>query len=159
MEVLQTNPFTVLVDYAPEPYSLTATFETISKWKHEKIIHILGSTGGGRDVARRPVLGKLSAKFADVVIVTNEDPYDDDPQEIIDQVAKGAEESLKVLERDLFKILDRRKAIEFAISLCGPGDILLVTGKGSEQKMAVAGGKLIDWDDRTVILDLIKKVS
>jgi UDP-N-acetylmuramoyl-L-alanyl-D-glutamate--2,6-diaminopimelate ligase len=157
MELIEGDQdFTVLVDYAPEPYSMTKLYETVELMNKKRIIHVLGSCGGGRDVARRPVLGCLAGEKADVVIITNEDPYDDDPQSIIDQVAAGSEEKGKELNVDLFKILDRKEAIEKALSLANAEDLVLVTGKGSEQAMAVADGKHVPWDDREVIKDWLK---
>src|SRR3989338_6306781 len=82
--------FTVIVDYAPEPASLQALYRVVKMLPHNRVIHVLGSTGGGRDRSRRGVLGEIAAKHADTVIVTNEDPYDDDPMEIIEEVASGA---------------------------------------------------------------------
>ncbi len=160
MEVIdQGQDFTVLVDYAPEPASMGKLYETIHEitknTENTRIIHVLGSCGGGRDVARQPVLGKMAGKKADIVIVTNEDPYDDDPMSIIDNVAAGALEAGKELDKNLFKILDRKQAIAKALSLAKPGDLVLVTGKGAEQKMAVAEGKYIDWDDRKVIRQVL----
>ncbi len=149
LEVIdEGQPFTVIVDFAYEPTSLSKLFEAIEFFKPKRVIHVTGSTGGGRDVARRPILGKMSAEFADVTIVTNEDPYDDDPMEIIDQVAAGAIKVGSVENKDLFKILDRAEAINKAIGMAEKGDIVLITGKGSEAVMAVARGKLIPWDDR-----------
>jgi UDP-N-acetylmuramoyl-L-alanyl-D-glutamate--2,6-diaminopimelate ligase len=148
--------FKVMVDYAPEPESMTKLYETLKIFNFHKIIHVLGSCGGGRDVARQPVLGKLAAINADYVIVTNEDPYDDDPQKIIDNVATGAEAAGKTLNQNLFKILDRRQAIKKALSLAQENDLVLITGKGCEQYICVAGGKKIPWDDREVTKELIK---
>jgi UDP-N-acetylmuramoyl-L-alanyl-D-glutamate--2,6-diaminopimelate ligase len=89
----------VLVDYAPEPDSLKQCYRTIHDHgflgENGKLIHVLGSCGGGRDTARRPIMGEMAGKEAAYVIVTNEDPYDDDPQVIIDQVAAGAERQAK----------------------------------------------------------------
>lgn len=151
MELIEEGQnFQVLVDYAPEPESLKQMYETIKGWQKNKIIHLLGSTGGGRDRARRKVLGEIAAANANVVIVTNEDPYDDNPQEIIDDVAMGAPNALK--------ILDRRKAIAKALSLAQAGDLVIITGKGAEQKMAVAGG-YVPWDDRMVVREELKKIN
>jgi UDP-N-acetylmuramoyl-L-alanyl-D-glutamate--2,6-diaminopimelate ligase len=144
------QPFTVIVDYAFEPNAVAKLYETIKLIPHNRVIHVLGSTGGGRDVARRPKLGKLAARNADIVIVTNEDPYDDDPREIIDQVAEGVLSKGKKLDKDLFKILDRREAIKKALSEAGKDDIVLITGKGSEQAICAANGEKIAWDDRVV---------
>ena len=122
----------------------------------KRIIHVLGSCGGGRDKARRPVLGKIAGENADIVIVTNEDPYDDDPLEIINAVATGVVIAGKKENEDLFKIVDRREAIEKAIRLAKPDDLVLITGKGAEQAMAMAGGKYIPWDDRKIVQECLK---
>jgi UDP-N-acetylmuramoyl-L-alanyl-D-glutamate--2,6-diaminopimelate ligase len=119
----------------------------------------LGSCGGGRDVARRPILGKMAGETADLVIITNEDPYDDDPQMIIDNVAQGALETGKELNKDLFKYLDRRKAINKALSEAKEDDLVLITGKGSEQFICVANEKKIPWDDRTVVKEELKNLN
>ncbi len=156
--IAEGQNFSVIVDYAFEPRAVEKLYETIKLIPHRRVIHVLGSAGGGRDVARRPILGKIAGKFADIVIITNEDPYDDDPQIIIDQVALGAQAAGKVLDRDLFKIFDRRVAIQRALSLAGINDVVLVTGKGSEQAICVAGGKKIPWDDRQVVREELKNL-
>jgi UDP-N-acetylmuramoyl-L-alanyl-D-glutamate--2,6-diaminopimelate ligase len=154
--------FNVLIDYAPEPESLRQLYKTIRRHevvsKNNNIIHVLGSCGGGRDKSRRPVLGRLAASHADYVIVTNEDPYDDDPMEIINAVVSGAEEGGKELDKNLFKIEDRKKAIERAISLAKTGDLVLLTGKGCEQAIVISGGKKIPWDEREVAREILKNL-
>ncbi|HTL39420.1 MAG TPA: UDP-N-acetylmuramyl-tripeptide synthetase [Methylomirabilota bacterium] len=150
--------FKVLVDYSPEPESLKQMYATVKNWPHNKIIHLLGSTGGGRDVARRKILGNIAGENADIVIVTNEDPYDDDPKEIIHQVADGAVEVGKIIKQNLFRDPDRRNAIAKALSLAQPNDLVILTGKGSEQKMAVKGG-YIPWDDRAVAREELQKLK
>ncbi|MFA6160931.1 MAG: UDP-N-acetylmuramoyl-L-alanyl-D-glutamate--2,6-diaminopimelate ligase [Patescibacteria group bacterium] len=142
------QPWQVMVDYAPEPGSLARLYEDVRILKPQRIIHVLGSCGGGRDVARRPILGKMAAQNSAIVIVTNEDPYDDDPMEIIKQVAEGAKEGGKIEGENLFLILDRASAIQKAMDLAQPGDLVLMTGKGSEQRICVANGKKIPWDER-----------
>ncbi|MFH0923647.1 MAG: UDP-N-acetylmuramyl-tripeptide synthetase [Candidatus Falkowbacteria bacterium] len=149
--------FTVIVDYAFEPNAVEKLYETIKLISHSKIIHVLGSAGGGRDINRRPKLGKIAGEKADYAIITNEDPYDEDPQIIIDQVAAGAEKAGKELGKNLFKILDRREAIKKAFSLAREKDIVLITGKGSEQAICVEDGKKITWDDRQVAREELGK--
>ncbi len=149
--------FKVLVDYAPEPQGLKQLYTTVKNWHHEKIIHVLGSTGGGRDIARRKILGQIAGELADFVIVSNEDPYNDNPQQIIDDVAMGALDKGKILEKNLFEILDRRMGIVKALNLANQNDLVIITGKGSEQKMAVKNG-YIPWDDREVVREEIKKL-
>jgi UDP-N-acetylmuramoyl-L-alanyl-D-glutamate--2,6-diaminopimelate ligase len=155
--------FKILVDYAPEPESVKQLYRTIDAHKlvesGKKIIHVLGSCGGGRDISRRPVLGRLAAEEADIAIITNEDPYDDDPQLIIDQVAQGALEKGKILGQNLYKITDRREAIKFALSLAKEGDLVLLTGKGCEQAICVANGRKIPWDERNMAREEIKKLG
>ncbi|MFA5359704.1 MAG: UDP-N-acetylmuramyl-tripeptide synthetase [Patescibacteria group bacterium] len=151
--------FTVIIDYAFEPEALKKIYSTVLKLEHNKIIHVLGSAGGGRDIARRPKLGALSSMTADIVIITNEDPYDDDPKLIINQVAMGAKNGGKILEKDLFKIEDRREAIKKALTEASEGDIVLITGKGCEQAICVAGGVKIPWDDRKVVEEELKKMK
>ena len=146
----------VLVDYAPEPESLKKVYETIKLINPKRLIHVLGSCGGGRDAARRPILGRMAGETADIVIVTNEDPYDDDPLEIIRQVAAGAREQGKADNQDLFLIEDRKQAIFKAMELAQSGDMVLLTGKGCEQAICVANGKKIPWDERLVAKEAIQ---
>jgi UDP-N-acetylmuramoyl-L-alanyl-D-glutamate--2,6-diaminopimelate ligase len=148
--------FLIIVDYAFEPNAVEKLYETVKIIPHNKTIHVLGSTGGGRDVARRPKLGRLAGENADIVIITNEDPYDEDPQIIIDQVAEGAIRAGKELGKDLFKILDRREGIKKGLEEARENDIVLITGKGSEQAICVANGEKIPWDDREVVKEQLK---
>ncbi|MEK9157081.1 MAG: UDP-N-acetylmuramyl peptide synthase, partial [Patescibacteria group bacterium] len=123
------------------------------------VIGVHGSAGGGRDKARRPLIGAIAAEHEDVVIVTNEDPYDEDPQSIIDAVVAGAKEKGKKEGEDLFVIADRADAIRFALTHAQLGDVVLITGKGSEPVMAVAGGKTIPWDDRQVVRNVLSSLG
>jgi len=148
----------VVVDYAFEPKAVIKLYEAVSLIPHHKIIHVLGSAGGGRDKARRPILGEIAGRSAAYVIITNEDPYDENPLIIMEEVSLGAEKAGKIDKKDLFKILDRREAIKKALSLAGAGDILLLTGKGSEQAICVARGEKIPWDDRRVVREELLKL-
>ncbi len=159
MEMIeQGQNFKVLVDYAPEPEGLKLMYESIKDWKKNKIIHVLGSTGGGRDANRRYILGQIAGMLADFVIITNEDPYNDDPQKIIDDVAQGSEFKGKVLNQNLFKILDRGQAIAYALKLAKENDLVIITGKGAEQKMAVKNG-YVPWDDREVVKNELSRLQ
>lgn len=153
MEVIDEGQnFTVIVDYAHEPAGLESVYKIITSFPHQKIISVLGSQGGGRDKQKRPVLGQLAGKYTDHIIVTNEDPYNDDPQEIIDDVANGIS---PIANRPVEKILDRRQAIKRAINLAQERDIVIITGKGAEKNMVVTGGKKIPWDDRKTVRELL----
>ncbi len=153
MELVVSNPFSVFVDYAFTPNALEKVYQTIkNNWVQGKMICVLGSCGGGRDKWKRPVLGELAAKYCDQVIVTNEDPYDEDPMEIINQVASGT-------KGKGVKIQDRREAIKEALESAKAGDAVVITGKGSEPSICLANGKKIDWDDTTVVLEEFKKLQ
>lgn len=143
------QPFTVIVDYAYEPYALLALYDSLPEHTG-RVIGIHGSAGGGRDIARRTEIGRVAAEHEDVVIVTNEDPYEEDPRSIIDAVAQGARHNGKVDDVSLFMIDDRQEAIDFALAHAKAGDMVLVTGKGSEPVMAVKGGS-VPWDDRAAV--------
>ncbi len=142
------QPFRVIIDYAAEPEALRKVYEALRLSPRRRLIHVLGSCGGGRDVARRPIMGELAAKEADVVIVTNEDPYDDHPRDIIEQVAAGARQAGAVDGQGLWLIDDRAEAIQKAIDLAEPEDVVLLTGKGSEPWICVARGKKLPWSER-----------
>lgn len=157
----EARGFKVIVDYAFEPVAMGALYEEVARLNPKRVIHVFGSTGGGRDKARRFTVGELVGNKADVCIVTDEDPYDDDPMEIINDVAAAVEKTLRQAQskaqegEKLFKIVDRREAIKKAINMAREGDVVLITGKGSEQKMCVAEGKMIDWDDRRVVREIL----
>ncbi|KKW33187.1 MAG: UDP-N-acetylmuramyl-tripeptide synthetase [Candidatus Uhrbacteria bacterium GW2011_GWA2_53_10] len=147
--VSEGQPFSVIVDYAYEPAAMRACYDAVRLFKYKRLIHVLGSAGGGRDRARRAVLGAMAGREADIVIVTNEDPYDEEPMDIIHQVADGALQAGKQDGRDLFRVLDRAEAIRLAVSVAEPNDLVLLTGKGSEPVIAGPHGKKIPWDDRS----------
>lgn len=152
LEFFHAGGVTVCVDYAFHPKAMNELYAVIESMPHQRIVHVLGGTGGGRDRARRPVLGQIAGERAEVVIVTNEDPYDEDPLAIMDEVLAGVlAVSGKHLDENVFRILDRHAAIKKAVEIAQPGDVILVTGKGSEQAIVVAGGKKVPWDDREVV--------
>lgn len=151
--------FNIIVDYSFEPRAMKKMYETVKKIPHNKIIHLLGSCGGGRDHDRRPILGELAGENSDYVIVTNEDPYDEDPELIIDQVAAGAKVAGKKENINLFEISDRREAINKALKLAESGDLVLITGKGAEQYICLANGKKIPWDDRRIVREELAKIN
>lgn len=158
-EFSSPSGFTVVVDYAHEPVSVELLYKTyrerLAQVGSGHLICVTGSAGGGRDTSRRPKMGSIAARLCDQVVVTNEDPYDEDPAKIIDQVAEGAKAEGKRLNIDLHVIADRREGIMTAISLAQPGDIVVCSGKGSEQAIVAAGGKKIPWDERQVVKELL----
>ena len=158
-KINEGQKFTVLVDYAHEKESITNVLETIKNLKKEnsKSIILLGAEGGGRDKAKRPIMGKIAAEKADIVIVSNVDPYDDDPKEILEDIATSAEQYGKKRNEDLLVIEDRREGIKKALLLAGEDDIVLITGKGAEQSMVI-GEKRLKWDDRIIVKEELKSI-
>jgi len=156
--VTEGQSFAVIIDYAHTPDALEKVYQTLSMARRNRIISVLGACGD-RDRTKRPILGALAGKFADVVIVTNEDPYTEDPVKIIEEVAggvpRGANPSKqKIYGENFFKILDRRKAIEKAINMAYKDDIVLITGKGAEECMVV-GPEKIPWSDRKIAREVL----
>ena len=152
--------FTVLVDYAHTPDALEKIYQTLELSKRGRLISVLGACGD-RDRSKRPILGALAGRFADIVIITNEDPYTEDPVKIIEEVAAGVprgaqKPNLKIEGKNFFKILDRRDGIEKAIELAQKDDIIILTGKGAEECI-VSGSQKIPWSDRKVARELILK--
>lgn len=158
MEIVIAEPFRVIVDYAHTPDSLKKVYQTIQA---SRMICVLGATGGGRDKWKRPKLGEIAAKYCQKVIVTNEDPYDENPLQIINEIEQGIlklkAQSSKL--KTFLKILDRREAIKKALSLAQQNDMVIITGKGSEPWMCVARGKKIPWDDRQIVRQEFKKLN
>jgi UDP-N-acetylmuramoyl-L-alanyl-D-glutamate--2,6-diaminopimelate ligase len=148
----------IFVDYAHIPEALQKVYTTINtSFKgNGKTIAILGSCGGGRDMWKRSPMGKIAGQLNDYVIVTDEDPYDENPQDIIDQVFTGVLESGKIENTNAWKILSRREAIQKALSLAQPEDTIIITGKGSETSIMRKNGVQEAWNDTEEILKIIQ---
>ena len=152
MEIVTRQPFTVIVDDAHTPDSLEKVYQTLKNLKNQpRLICVLGSAGGGRDKWKRPILGQIAEKYGDEIIITNEDPYDEDPEQIISQIISG------IKNKKAIKILDRGQAIEKALALAQPGDIVIITGKGSEPWIMGPKNKKIAWDDRAIVKQILNK--
>jgi len=151
MDEIISHPFKVFVDYAVTPDSLEKAYQTIKDiFKGSRMVCVLGSCGGGRDKWKRPILGKLAKHYCDYVIITNEDPYDENPSDIINEIAKNDEKTIK--------ILDRRNAISEALKSAKKDDIIIITGKGCESSMCVNGGIRIPWDEKQVVIEEFTKL-
>lgn len=153
MELVIKEPFSVVVDYAFTPNALEKVytfFKNEIKDGDSKMVCVLGACGGGRDKWKRPILGGIADNYCDRVIITNEDPYDEEPLEILNQVGRGVKKANK--------ILDRRQAINRALQKAERGDVVIITGKGAEPSIVTAGGEKIPWDDRRVVREEHKKI-
>lgn len=149
--------FDVVVDYAHTPDSLQALYEaygspSTSLGTKRKLICVLGNTGGGRDKWKRPAMGKIADDHCDVVILTNEDPYEEDPREIVEEMKEGMQRTPEI-------IMDRREAIEKAISLANPGDAVLITGKGTDPCICGPNGSKEPWSDRVTATEALNKAG
>ncbi|HEX4104588.1 MAG TPA: UDP-N-acetylmuramyl-tripeptide synthetase [Candidatus Paceibacterota bacterium] len=153
MEFVTAGPYTAIVDYAHTPDSLRAAYEAAKprpsiEYLNPHLICVLGAAGGGRDKWKRPEFGKIAAEYCDEIILTDEDPYDEDPAAIIREVRSG------ILGGDpnlanVHEVLDRHEAIQKAVSLMEPGDVVIGTGKGSEESIHIARGKTIPWNEKS----------
>ena len=169
MDVVEAGqPFTVIIDYAVTPAAFEALYATIGHepWamrgqraggRRPRIIHVFGAAGE-RDRGKRPLLAAIAARHADLVILTDEDPYGENPEQILDDLAAGIparSESSGIARETTERIRDRRLAIRAALRHARPGDSVLVTGKGSEGTMAV-GRQRLPWNDRRVIEEEVR---
>lgn len=141
----------IIVDYAVTPDSLEKLYELIGavNAENKRVIAVFGSCGE-RDRGKRPIMGEIVSRSADVVIITNEDPYNEDPTRIIEEVASGVVD--KEIGDNFYKIFDRREAIKKALNMAENGDFVVITGKGAEETMAI-GDNRIPWNDKVVILE------
>lgn len=157
MEFVRQEPFPIVVDYAHTPDSLRTVYATIKKEvRPNNMICVLGSAGGGRDKWKRPKFGEIASEYCSRIILTDEDPFDEDPMEILDDIEQGVGSNKK---GKTSKILDRREAIRTALAGAKKGDIVIMTGKGSETYIRIANGKRIPWSDRKVTEDLLAELK
>ena len=128
------QPFEVIVDYAHTPSSFEAIFPPIRKRCKGRMFALFGS-GGERDLTKRPLQGQIAAKYCDFVFLADEDPRGENPEELLNMIAEGAVKEGKVLNKDLFVIPDRPKAIRKAFSMAQKDDIVLLLGKAHENSI------------------------
>ena len=143
------QPFTIVVDYAHSPDALEKVLGVLRPITPGRLLVVFGSAGE-RDVLKRAEMGRIAARLADAVIVTDEDPRAEDPDAINREIARGALEAGAREGDNLWVINDRRTAIARAIGLARPGDTILCAGKGHEHNMFVAEGA-IWWDEPEVV--------
>jgi len=141
--------FKVVVDYAHTADSLEKLYEV---FQNRKKICVLGNTGGGRDKWKRKVMAKVAEKYCSEIILTNEDPYDEDPRIIVEEMAEAIDSPVSEI------IMDRREAISHAFSHAEQGDVVLITGKGTDPYIMEAGGKKTPWSDADVSREELRKL-
>lgn len=156
--VPNTRGLDILIDYAVTPDAFEKLYQVVLPLKIPggRIIHVFGACGE-RDRGKRPTMGKIASEKADVIVLTNEDPYHEDPERILDDIASGINTEKMKPGKNYFRIFARRDAIAQALSLAERGDIVLVTGKGAEETMAILDERL-PWREREVIEGLLEEL-
>ena len=144
------QPYAVLVDYSHTPDSLENALRAARELAEHRVIAVFGA-GGDRDRGKRPLMGAIAAREADVAIVTSDNPRSEDPDAIIAEIVAGIDDRAGV-EVDA----DRRAAIRRAVELAEPGDVLVIAGKGHEQGQEFAGGRKEPFDDVAVAREALR---
>ena len=150
--------FDVVVDYAHTPDSLEKLYKvfrpdpTAPRMAASRLIAVLGGTGGGRDSWKRKEMGRLADLYCDEVILTDEDPYDEDPRKIVDDVAAGVTGKKPII------IMDRREAIREAIGRARKDDAILITGKGTDPYIMGPNGTKTPWSDARVAREELRSI-
>ncbi|MBL7159365.1 UDP-N-acetylmuramoyl-L-alanyl-D-glutamate--2,6-diaminopimelate ligase [Candidatus Microgenomates bacterium] len=154
-EIDEGQDFKIFIDFAHTPNAFRQILPALKKITQGKIIHVFGCTGD-RERTKRPIMGEISAKFSDKIILTHEDTYSEDPKKIIAEIEPGVEKGGKILAKNYWKIEDRREAIKKAIEMAEKGDIVLVTGVGHQNSLNI-GGKEISWSDQKEVRKILEK--
>ncbi len=148
------QPFTVIVDYAHTPDSLEKVLSILRPLTAGKLLAVFGSAGE-RDVQKRPIMGRIAAQMSDFFVITDEDPREEDSEDILREIANGAESAGKQEGRDFLCIADRTQAIAAAFARAQMGDTVILAGKGHEQSIII-GKEKIPWDDRRVAREQLR---
>ena len=154
-EVIPTGrDFTVICDYAHTPDAVENILRSVKEYTENRLICLFGC-GGDRDAAKRPKMAKAAAKYADRLIVTSDNPRNEEPAEIIRQILTGLEDTSVPYD----VVENRREAIYFALKNAEKGDIIVLAGKGHEDYQVLAGGEKIHFDEREVVAEGLKLLS
>lgn len=139
--------FSVYIDFTVTPQSYEKTLSTLKEMlpAGKKLLVLMGSCGD-RMKEKRPIIGKIASRYADILVVTNEDPYTEDPEKIIDEVWAGIDHTRTQAHR----ISDRKEAIAFLLKKAQPGDIVIFCGKGSDTTMMTSKGQ-VPWNEREIV--------
>jgi UDP-N-acetylmuramoyl-L-alanyl-D-glutamate--2,6-diaminopimelate ligase len=162
-EIVYDKDFKVIIDFAHTPGSFLAVLPEIKKMKKtssshaskkSRLIHVFGCAGL-RDKYKRPEMGKISAQYSDIIVLTSEDPRSEKIETIIQEIENGIDKT-GFNKKNLFKIPDRQKAISKAIQLAKPGDIVLTTGKSHEPSMNYGNGE-VPWSEHQAVEEALKQ--
>ncbi len=150
VQKIKAQDFDIVIDYAHTAESLEALYKAFPR---KKRICVLGNTGGGRDKWKRPIMAQIAEKYCHDIILTNEDPYDEDPLQIISEM-QGAMKKKKPSV-----ILNRSEAIYEAIKMATPGSVVLITGKGTDPYIMGKGGSKTPWSDYEVATSQLSTIE
>lgn len=148
-KIIAGQDFTVVVDYAHTPDSLEKLYKVFGS---QRLIGVLGGTGGGRDAWKRKEMGRIADAYCSEIILTDEDPYDEDQRKIVEDVAEGITSKKPTI------IMDRREAIREALKLARTGDVVLITGKGTDPYIMGPRGTKAPWSDAAVAREELEKL-
>ncbi|QQY80534.1 UDP-N-acetylmuramoylalanyl-D-glutamate--2,6-diaminopimelate ligase [Keratinibaculum paraultunense] len=145
--------YSVIIDFAHTPDGLEKVLSTIKQFAEGRIVVVFGA-GGNRDRAKRPIMGETVAKYADLAIVTSDNPRYEDPDKIIEDIIVGIER----VNGKYIPITDRKEAIKYALSNARPKDTILLAGKGHET-YTIIKDKIIPFDEKQIVLDILKDIK
>jgi UDP-N-acetylmuramoyl-L-alanyl-D-glutamate--2,6-diaminopimelate ligase len=145
----------VLVDYAHTPDSLDNVLRAARELAAGGRVLCVFGAGGDRDRGKRPLMGEIAGRLADVAVVTSDNPRSEDPEAILDEIEAGMAGATARCERER----DRRRAIARAVELAEAGDVVVIAGKGHEQGQEFAGGRKEPFDDRAVAAEALRAVA
>lgn len=138
-ELVYEGDFKIMIDFAHTPNALKQILSSLRAKVKGRIIHVFGSAGE-RDYKKRPLMGKVSAEFADAIILTSEDPRSESAEKIANEIESGINEKRKN-KKSVFKIINRQEAITKAVKMAKSGDLVIITGKGHEKSMNMGRGE------------------
>ncbi len=138
-ETVYKNNFSIMIDFAHTPNALEQILSSVSKENKGKIVHVFGSAGE-RDFKKRPLMGAVSSKYSDIIVLTGEDPRSESVEKIIEEIESGIKNS-HFRSQNLYKIPNRQEAITAGIKMAKKGDLVLITGKGHEKSMNYGQGE------------------
>lgn len=161
MDIISGKGFKAIVDYAHTPHSLEELYQNLIQiFKPKRMLCLIGSAGGLRDKWKRPVIGEIAAKYCHHIVISNEDPADEDPMEIIKAIEIGTKKYLGEfeIEKPIEIIPDRKEAIYRLIEIAERGDLVVATGKGNENSIDF-GEKKIPWNEKEVVISALREMK
>lgn len=162
MEIVKAKGFKVVIDYAHTPHSIEEVYKTtLEILKPKRMLCLVGSAGGvHRDKWKRPVIGEIAAKYCHYIVISDEDPFDEEPEIILKAIEIGAKKYLAEfeIEKPIEIIPDRKQAIFRLVELAQNGDVIVSIGKGNEPSI-VYKDKIAPWNEKEIFLSALKNYS